>query len=645
MFLVEGDSAGGCFSGDIKVALVDGRTISFKELVEEDKKGKQNFCYTINTNGHVVVAPIINPRITKKDAEVIKIILDNNEEIICTPDHKFMLVGGSFKESCDLTSEDSLMPLYRKLSKVSGRITIDGYEMTYDPIDNFWRFTHLLADDYNLKRDVYTKESGDHRHHKDFNKLNNNPSNIIRLDSKEHIEFHSQFARTYLHRPEFQAKATATKRTAEYRQKARQKTLEKREFFSQNAKKMWENQEYKKFMTNNFLEFYKNNPDYRKRNSELLNKEQKKYWNKKKNRLLQAKRVKEYFRLNQDKRLELSILAKKQWEDTSLRAWRSEMTKKQWTPEFRQRREKAWYQTRLRKALKVLHGIYTKYEEINFRKYNQIRKLTNNKVLIKHETICQRFFDGDKNRFNEAIINYNHRIKAVIPLKGKIDVYDLEVPETHNFALASGVFVHNSSKQARNRRTQAILPLRGKILNVEKTRIDKMLASKEIRALIIALGTAIAEDFDLSKLRYHRIILMADGDVDGRHIVTLLLTLFYRYFKSIIESGHLYIAQPPLYKIQKAGKVQYAYSDAGRDTVLKDFKAGANIQRYKGLGEMNPQELWDTTMNPENRVLLKVEIKEAEEADRIFDVLMGVEVAPRKKFIQAYAKEVKNLDI
>ena len=138
---------------------------------------------------------------------------------------------------------------------------------------------------------------------------------------------------------------------------------------------------------------------------------------------------------------------------------------------------------------------------------------------------------------------------------------------------------------------------------------------------------------------------MADGDVDGRHIVTLLLTLFYRYFKSIIESGHLYIAQPPLYKIQKAGKVQYAYSDAGRDTVLKDFKAGANIQRYKGLGEMNPQELWDTTMNPENRVLLKVEIKEAEEADRIFDVLMGVEVAPRKKFIQAYAKEVKNLDI
>ena len=652
LFLVEGDSAGGCFFGDTKVALVDGRNISFKELVEEDKKGKQNFCYTINIDGHVAVAPIINPRITKKDTEVIKIILDNDEEIICTPDHKFILVDGFFKEARYLTSEDSLIPLYRKLSKIGGRITIDGYEMTYDPIDNFWRFTHLLADNYNFKKGVYTKESGDHRHHRDFNKLNNNPSNIIRLDSKEHIEFHSQFARTYLHRPEFQAKATATRRTPEFRQKARQKTLEKREFFSQNAKKQWENLEYKKFMTNKFLEFYKNNPDYRKRNNESLNKQQKKYWSKKKNRLLQAKRVEEYFRFNQDKKLELSILAKKQWENISLRAWRSEMTKKQWTPEFRQRREKAWYQTRLRKVLRALHGIYTKYGKVDVAKYDQFRKLVGNKVLVKYETICQRFFDGDKNRFNEAVINYNHNIKAIISLKEKIDVYDLEVPETHNFALASGVFVHNSAKSARNRRFQAILPLRGKILNVEKSRIDKMLASKEIRALIIALGTAISEDFDLSKLRYHRIILMADSDSDGRHITTLLLTLFYRYFKPIIEAGHLYIAQAPLYKIQRGQKIQYAYTDAEKQKILDEFKkekgeksALPNIQRYKGLGEMNPQELWDTTMNPENRVLLKVTIEEAEEADRIFDVLMGVEVAPRKKFIQAYAKEVKNLDI
>lgn len=259
-----------------------------------------------------------------------------------------------------------------------------------------------------------------------------------------------------------------------------------------------------------------------------------------------------------------------------------------------------------------------------------------------------------------------------LALPGKLADCSSKDPAESELFLVEGDSAGGSSKQARNRKFQAILPLRGKILNVEKARIDKMLASKEIRALIIALGTAISEDFDITKLRYHRIIIATDADVDGRHITTLLLTLFYRYFKQIIEAGHLYIAQPPLYKIQKAGKAQYAYSDVEKEGILAEFRkiakvstdkkekaktvdedgengeikiSGLNIQRYKGLGEMNPQELWDTTMNPENRVLLKVEIKEAEEADRIFDVLMGVEVAPRKKFIQAYAKEVKNLDI
>ena len=223
-----------------------------------------------------------------------------------------------------------------------------------------------------------------------------------------------------------------------------------------------------------------------------------------------------------------------------------------------------------------------------------------------------------------------------------MDVYDLEVPETHNFALASGVFVHNSSKQGRNRRTQAILPLKGKILNVEKSRIDKMLASEEIRALVIAMGTAIADEFDITKLRYHKIVIMTDADVDGAHIRTLLLTLFYRYFFKLIEAGHIYIAQPPLYRIQKGKDLQYAYSDAEKDKI---GTTGASVQRYKGLGEMNPDQLWETTMNPENRVLLQVTVADAEAADDIFDVLMGQEVLPRKKFIQTHAKNVKNLDI
>jgi len=221
-----------------------------------------------------------------------------------------------------------------------------------------------------------------------------------------------------------------------------------------------------------------------------------------------------------------------------------------------------------------------------------------------------------------------------------------------------------SGKQGRDRKFQAILALRGKILNVERARLDKILASKEIKSLIIALGTAVAEDFNIDKIRYHRIIIMCDADSDGNHIRTLLLTLFYRHFKPIIEKGYLYIAQPPLYKIQAGKKIEYAYTEDDKAEILSEFRkvntkkgkskkegaeeeklVGITIQRYKGLGEMNPPELWSTTMNPENRVLLKVIIENAKEADRIFDTLMGEEVLPRKKFIQTYAKKVKNLDI
>ena len=199
---------------------------------------------------------------------------------------------------------------------------------------------------------------------------------------------------------------------------------------------------------------------------------------------------------------------------------------------------------------------------------------------------------------------------------------------------------------ARDRRFQAILPLRGKILNVERARMDKILESKEIRALIIAMGTGIGEDFDIERLRYHRIVIMTDADVDGAHIRTLLLTFFYRHFKPVVEAGHIYIAQPPLYKISAGKNAQYAYSDDQRDKIVKEMgKSSVSIQRYKGLGEMNPEQLWETTMNPENRTLLQVAVETAHEADRTLDILMGEEVEPRKKFIQTHAKSVKSLDI
>ncbi|MBI1971222.1 MAG: DNA topoisomerase (ATP-hydrolyzing) subunit B [Candidatus Wildermuthbacteria bacterium] len=232
-----------------------------------------------------------------------------------------------------------------------------------------------------------------------------------------------------------------------------------------------------------------------------------------------------------------------------------------------------------------------------------------------------------------------------LALPGKLADCISKDPAESELYLVEGESAGGSGKQARDRRFQAILPLRGKILNVERARLDKMLESKEIKSLVIALGTAIAQDFSIEKLRYQRVIIMTDGDVDGAHIRTLLLTLFYRYFKPIIEAGYLYNAQPPLYKIQAAKNIQYAYTEEEKDKIVKKLAAKPNIQRYKGLGEMNPDELWETTMNPENRVLLRVTIEDAKDADRIFDILMGEEVFPRKKFIQTYAKSVKNLDI
>ncbi len=383
LFLVEGDSAGGCFSGDTKIALVDGRNVSFRELVKEDKEGKQNFCYTIRENGQIGIAPIKYPRLTKRGARVIKLIMDNGEEIVCTPDHQFMLRNCSYVKAEKLTTLTSLMPLYR-------------------PHQN-----------------------------------------------------------------------------KEYRRKIR-----------------------------------------------------------------------------------------------------------------------ATMQT-----------------------------------------------PATRRRLKEAAANYNHKIVKIVQLDETMDVYDIEVEETHNFALASGVFVHNSSKQGRDRRYQAILPLKGKILNVEKAPLNKILMNNEIRNVVLALGTGFGSDLDVKKLRYHKILIMTDADVDGSHIRTLLLTLFYKHFRQLIENGYVYAAMPPLYRIKKGKAEKYAYNDEELARIVAEFGGEGEIQRYKGLGEMNASQLWETTMDPEKRTLKKVTIEDAMKADEMFSLLMGDAVEPRRAFIEQYAREVKNLDI
>jgi DNA gyrase subunit B len=579
VYLVEGDSAGGCWLGETKVTLADGRSVSFKELAEEHRQGRQNFCYTMLNNGHIGIAPILNPRMTKQNAEVVKVILDNGDELICTPDHLFMLKDGSYAQAKDLGSSTSLMSFCAR-----------------------------------------------------------------------HCE--------------------------------------------------------------------------------------------------------------EPKAIAAPVIARRAKPDKAIS--RCELTT----------------------------GCAVSVLEIASASHSYLQENA-----------------GPRNDDRET-----HKVKCVEWLTDKVDVYDIEVPNTHNFALASGVFVHNSAKQGRDRRFQAILPLKGKILNVEKARLDKALSNEEIRTIITAIGCGIGEEFDISKIRYHKIILMCDADVDGSHIRTLLLTLFYRQMQALIENGHIYIAQPPLYKIKRGKREEYIqtedeynnlllelgtegmalvrtkdkhqFTDKQLKSVLdalvelegygsaiersgaklskyislrhkktkklpiymvkveqeahflynddelseyvgeedaaknKDYiefyeareiekiidridklgfdieeydspeeetkekrapkkestkpvytikmeketkglsslkeilrfvksvgKEGMSIQRYKGLGEMNPAQLWETTMDPEKRTLLKVMLEDAVEADSMFTILMGEAVEPRRDFIEKHAHEVKVLDI
>lgn len=650
IFLVEGDSAGGCWFSFTYISLANGLEKTIKEIVDEQAEGKEHFCYTINQSGNIAIERITNARLTKKNAQVVKLTLDNGETLICTPDHPFMLRDRTYKAAAELTPEDSLMPFHRKISQKGIDGGLNGYEMVWNPGYDKWIYTHLLADFYNLKLGVYQASEGNHRHHVDFHKLNNNPTNIKRLPAEEHLALHRANLEKTLHRPDVIEKSRQVHQSEEFRAFMKQRMMhpQTRQILSEQAKAQWENEEYKAYMAEKWREFYESNEEYRQENNEMLYQAQQEYWSHEENRLKQSERVRQQFADNPELREAYSEAAKKQWEDEDLLEWRREKTKEQWTREFRKKRRQALDETYYAKTLAALYKVYSHYGYMDVDKYENYRKRQKDNSILTFKTFCDRYFEGDEVATRTAIRNYNHRVVSIEWLEERHDVYDIEVPHSHNFALSAGIFVHNSAKQGRDRRTQAILPLRGKILNIEKTDDAKIYKNNEIQSLITALGLGIkGEEFDASQLRYHKVIIMTDADVDGAHIRTLLLTFFYRYQRELVDQGYIYIACPPLYKVERGRNHQYCYNEQELQEHLRSLPANANynIQRFKGLGEMMPEQLWTTTMNPETRMIKRVEVEDAAEADRIFTILMGDRVAPRREFIETHAPRLNLTDL
>ena len=287
-----------------------------------------------------------------------------------------------------------------------------------------------------------------------------------------------------------------------------------------------------------------------------------------------------------------------------------------------------------------------------------ITKLVNNTVYSKltdyfeeNPQVAKAIFTKalDASRAREAARKAREAARRKSPLEsnslpGKLADCTEKDPSKTEIYIVEGDSAGGSAKEGRDRTIQAILPLWGKMLNVEKSRLDKVVSNEKLLPVVTALGAGISDDFDVTKLRYHKVVIMADADVDGAHIRTLLLTFFFRYMRPLIDGGYVYIAQPPLYKLSKGKKHEYAYSDEERDRIMVEMP-GADIQRYKGLGEMDPEQLWETTMNPENRIMLRVTLEDAIQADETFSILMGDQVEPRRDFIQKNAKYVQNLDI
>jgi len=696
LYLVEGDSAGGCLAGETRVALASGLAKTMQELAEDWARGIQHFGYATNKDGDVRVVPLIEPRLTKQLAAIVEVALDNGERIRCTPDHPFRLRDGSYRAAGELGPGDSLMPFNTRLTK-DDELPGPGYEMVWMNGQAQWWHTHHLADLYNLLTGAYTRKAGNVRHHKDLNRLNNDPRNIERRPWLEHQRLHAELAGE-MDKRLWQDPAY---RERKIRQLSEQAILQwqdpaYRQYMSERVKVQRQDAVLNEKLVQSFRNWFASlTPEEYEAYCERMRGMQERYWSAPEHRREQSERTRRFFEDHPELREQRREAAVEQWASAELRAWRSEKTREQWRDEAYRRRHSAavslWWQEHPEHRDKIVAALRHRWDTEQLRR-PVVTGLTNwrrstspeqkgerirqghrlkslsllNQVLNaddivgayellrvqsaptapRYDRLLRDYFRGNERQMIEAAANVNCKVVAVQPLLDRADVYDLSVEGYHNFALASGVFVHNSAKQGRDRRFQAILPLKGKILNVEKARKDKLLAHEEVRAIVTALGASVGPAFNAQKLRYHRIILMADADVDGSHIRTLLLTFFYRNMPEIIENGHLYIAQPPLYRIQVGKETHYVYSDAEKDELLSRLNGRTpTVQRYKGLGEMNPEQLWDTTLNPARRTMLQVTVEDAVKANEVIEMLMGEDVPPRKRFIQTHAKQVRNLDV
>lgn len=642
LILCEGASASGCFSGETLVELAIGAPDSIENIAKRFESGEELFVYTYNhETDKIELQKIENCWKTKTTNDLVKVYLDNGKEIICTSDHKFLLRDGSYVEAKNLPENVSLMPIYKNISKKGENShALDGYEFITQNNGDI-EYTHFLADQYNKKNKLYEDEikRGRYvRHHIDFNKRNNNPNNIIRMDWGDHRKLHNDQCRITLHTPEAKAKVRATMATPE--------SKEKRSAISVD---LWKDKEFrKKYPKNNHKNMRQIQIDNGQMNTEHLIE----YWLKPENIEKRSINGLNFFKNNPEQKEVLSKLAKKQWKDKDLLAWRSKKTKEQMSdPEMRLRTTKSMILTRIKSSLNILniYGIEQYPYKIKEKEFNKIT-INLKRLLFKMKDYEQ--FNGI-NTINDLVLSdyytYNHKVLKVELYNVMLDVYDIEVPGTHNFALEAGIFVHNSAKQGRDRKTQAILPLKGKVINVMKADLDKVLKNEEISNIITALGTGYGKNLDISKIRYHKIIIMTDADVDGEHIAFLLILLFYKFFRGVIDAGYLYISVPPLYRASKGDKVGY-FDDmdslekfarslskekkSSREELLKSW----TITRFKGLGEMNPEQLEETAMNKETRKLVQIKIDKGEEAltEKILTLLGGDDSEFRKKFLMSY---------